>query len=198
MTHEELNLAFSQKYRCGMFDPVKRFLARQPDPEDRFADAVAQTWSMYSRYALEKGRILDDALLVHAVKLRAIDLGHRFVPGRGRRRDAMGDAAYQMDGVDVNHLDGEIENTAGFWIAAEMHGFVHGAGSPESHWISRLDLERWLSDRSDDERTILSGRFAGLTNKEIGQQLQLNDIAVCRRVRSLGRELAEAVGVAVP
>ena len=198
MTHNELNLAFEDKYRRGMFNPVKRFLTNQPDPEDRFADAVAQTWSMYSRYALEKDRILDDALLVNAVKLRAIDLGHRFVPGRGRRRDAMGDQAYQLDGVDVNHLDGEIENTPGFWNTAEQLGFVHGAGSPEPHWISQLDLERWLSDRSEADLKILSGRFAGLNNKEIGQQLQLKDIAVCRRVRSLGRELAEAAGVAVP
>ena len=197
MTHEELNLAFSQKYRDGMFNPVKRFLINQPDPEDRFADAVAQTWRMYSRYALEKGRILDDALLVNGCRLRAIDLGHRFVPGRGRRRDAMGESAYQLDGIDVNHLDGEIENTAGFWSTAEMMGFARGVDSPESHWISRMDLERWLSSHSRADRKILSGRFAGLSNVEIGKQLQVTDVTVCRRARHLGRELAQAADVAV-
>ena len=198
MTHEELNEAFSEKYRRGMFNPVKRFLINQQDPEDRFADAVALTWHMYSRYAQEKDRVLDDALLVHAVKLRAFDLEHRFVPGRGRRRDAMGDAAYHLDGVEVNHLDGEIENTPGFWSTAEMLGFAHGVNSPEPHWISRLDLERWLSSHSRADRKILSGRFAGLSNVEIGKQLQVTDVTVCRRARHLGRELAEAVAVAVP
>jgi hypothetical protein len=197
MTHNELNLAFEQKYRRGMFNPVKRFLTNQPDPEDRFADAVAQAWHMYTRYALEKDTILDDALLVNGCRLRAIDLGHRFVPGRGRRRDAMGESAYQMDGIDANHLDGEIENVPEFWNTADQLGFANGAGSPEPHWISRLDLERWLANRTDDERAIWSGRFAGLNNQEIGKQIQASHGTVCRRARQLGRELAEAVNVEI-
>ena len=96
----QINTAFADKVARGIFGPAVR---RIPDDacEDRLADAIAQTWQMFDRYA-RQGTVLPDAILVHSCRQRAQDLSRHFVlVGDGRR------------GRDVynpkNDLDGQLD-----------------------------------------------------------------------------------------
>jgi hypothetical protein len=57
----DLRRVFEDKIRCGICNPVARFLPEDVR-EDRFQDALAQTWAMYDRYAA-RGELLDDTIL---------------------------------------------------------------------------------------------------------------------------------------
>jgi Arc/MetJ family transcription regulator len=69
------------------FEPVRRHLTGN-DADDRLAEGIGMVWEMALRKA-EQGFRLDDALLVHAVRLRAIEIRREFVKGRQPRRDVM-------------------------------------------------------------------------------------------------------------
>ena len=62
----------------GIFSPVARHITNLADAEDRLQEAVCMTFEMAARYA-ERGQVLNDAILVHSCRLRAVDLGRRFV-----------------------------------------------------------------------------------------------------------------------
>ncbi len=66
--------------RSGMFEPVARWIIG-PDAEDRRQDGVCQTYEMFERYALERDKVLDDAILVHS---RGVAGGRR-APGEPAR-----------------------------------------------------------------------------------------------------------------
>ena len=74
MNMAEVNQAFAEKVERGIFNPVRRHIKIEHEAEDRWADALAQTWRMYSRYALDKDTVLSDAILVHSCRQRAVDL----------------------------------------------------------------------------------------------------------------------------
>jgi predicted RNA polymerase sigma factor len=73
-----LRVQFDKKVRHGIFNPVARRLPVDI-AEERLQDAICQTFEMYRRYALEKGKILPDAILVHYCRLRAVDPGRHFI-----------------------------------------------------------------------------------------------------------------------
>ncbi len=73
----------------GIFNPVMRHLDGAHDAEDRFAEALAMIWRDYHSAAM-KGHPTDREALVHGLRIKAFDPSHCFVPGRRRRRDAMG------------------------------------------------------------------------------------------------------------
>ena len=106
MTQEEVNSAFADKLNRKIFHPVKRHIKIDHEAEDRWQDAVAQTWAMYSRYARDKDTVLDDAILVHSCRQRATDLGRRFVGNMGAsctNQDVLDPRAYR-DG----HVKGRV------------------------------------------------------------------------------------------
>jgi hypothetical protein len=78
MTQMEVRSTFNEKVKRGMFEPAARWITG-PGAKDRLQDGIAQTFEMYSRYALEGDKILDDAVLAHSCRRRAVDHARRFV-----------------------------------------------------------------------------------------------------------------------
>jgi hypothetical protein len=188
---EEINRMFTAKINSGIFNPVKRHLTRCTDPEDRFQDALCMVWADYVSASL-KGRPTDDAALVHGVRLRAKDITRRFAGGMGRRRDAMGDMAYQVDGVEVLRYDGlnapenEDENMSSF-VETITPGRLTES---EEHINSAIDLDLWTRGLCANEQTVVYGKYAGLTEKEIGEKNGWSVIDTHRRAKELGLDLA--------
>jgi hypothetical protein len=77
---------FTNLIAAGGFEPVRRHLS-PVEQDDRMAEAVGQVWAMAARKA-GLGIKIDNALLVHAVKLRAIDHRRQLPRGGQPRRDA--------------------------------------------------------------------------------------------------------------
>lgn len=63
------------------------------------------TFELYWRKA-RAGVLLDDALLVHHCRLRAIDLGRQLVRGGQRKRDALDPRNYHQRRLEILRLDG--------------------------------------------------------------------------------------------
>ena len=82
---QALQQQFTTLVERGAFEPVRRHLT-SIDQDDRMAEAIGQVWAMSARKA-ELGIKLDNALLVHAVKLRAIDHRRQLPRGGQPRRD---------------------------------------------------------------------------------------------------------------
>ena len=82
MTLESIRSSFDEKVRRGMSRPITRRLHADM-AEDRSQEALALVYMQYRRHA-EQGHVLDDALLVHAARLRAEDLSRTVVGCDGR------------------------------------------------------------------------------------------------------------------
>jgi len=164
MTQEQINEAFSRKVRAGIFNPVRRYLTNDHTAEDRWQDAVAQTWWMFSRYATDKGKVLDDGLLVHSCQQRAVDLDRHFVPADGtwRNQDVLDPRAYRNGKVEVLRIDG-IQEDGGAEGDRGLHvGFAEAlASNPARKIRSAIDLESWIGELSHRDRYIMAARMAG-------------------------------------
>jgi hypothetical protein len=101
---------FAAKVRAGIFAPVARHL-REDLAQDRLAEGVALTFQMYAKSVAE-GAPMDDALLVHACHLRAIDLGRRVAGAQGARSkaDVFDERNYKEGRVEVLRFD-EIDDS---------------------------------------------------------------------------------------
>jgi len=171
------------------------------DVEDRLQDAVAQTYEMYRRYILARGKVLDDGILVHSCRQRATDLGRRFVKDDGQpRRDALHPANYR-DGrvVEVLRLDGLVDDDGDF-PPEHANGVVIGlaeklAADPSRKMISASDLERWLASLSVEDQAILALRYTGCTLGEVAALVGCSLSKVFSRLRQLGFALADRAGV---
>lgn len=178
---------FAAKVACGIFRPVARHL-REDLREDRLAEGIGLTFEVYQRYA-ERGVFIDDALLVHACRLRAIDLGRHVAHGAQSKRDVLDERNYHEGKVEVLHLGLEPGEDDG-WI-----GFAPQLNTnPTSHIVSAISLERWLSSLPPRDRLILSLRQAGHPRRGIGLQTGSSTSAVFQRLRELGTELAHRLG----
>ncbi len=80
---ETLKEQFTRLMAKGAFDALRRHLS-PIDADDRLAEAVGMVWALALRKAVA-GIRLDDALVVHAVKLRAQDCA---APPSGRSASA--------------------------------------------------------------------------------------------------------------
>lgn len=185
MDTTQINTAFADKVARGIFGPAVR---RIPDEarEDRLADAVAQTWSMFDRYA-RRGVVLDDAVLVHSCRQRAHDLGRHFVlVGDGRRgRDVYNPQNYLKGTVELWRID-DVDEDDDQWLlglATEL------SMDPTDAIISAIDLRAWLDELDGDDVDALAMRFAGHTLEEIGAEVGTSVSGAFARCRRLGKEL---------
>jgi hypothetical protein len=158
MTLESVRSSFDEKIRRGMFRPITRRLHADM-AEDRSQEALALVYEQYRRHA-ERGHILDDALLVHAARLRAEDLGRQIVPCDGvARKGCVMDARNYIDGkVEVLRLDKIVQDHD----EANMLGLAEAmAANPVRKLVSAIDLEAWLAGLSEDDQVLLFMRMAG-------------------------------------
>ena len=202
MTQEEVNRQFEDKMRRKIFHPVKRFIKIEHEAEDRWQDAVAQTWAMYSRYAQEKDTVLNDAILVHSCRQRATDLGRRFVGNMGAsctNQDVLDPRAYRDGLVKVYKLNGthddeQIDETD---RAIEVSLAESLTVAPEDQWISAIDLERWVGNQAFQNQEILAGKMEGKSTKQVAHETRLPYLVTWRKARELGHELADRAGVKI-
>lgn len=201
MTETEVNRAFDAKVRRGIFAPVARFLRNSSTAEDQLQDAVAQTWLMYRRYALEKDRVLDDGVLVHSCRQRAVDLRRRFVGKNGatcRNRDVLDPRAYRDGRVEVLRFDGMCDAQSAECDHEIPIGYAEAlAANPARKIRSAIDLRRWLGQLCHRDRCILERRMAGYPLGQIAAELGMSTSSVFARAKALGLELAARAGVCV-
>ncbi|MDC3956265.1 hypothetical protein KEG38_20560 [Polyangium jinanense] len=184
---------FEKKIRRGIFQPIARHLP-EDIREDRLQDAIAQVWEMYERYA-ERGELLDDAILVHACRLRATDPGRHYVPCEGyqRKRDVLDPRNYMQGNLEVLHLDDvadDMEDTSFSLGFAELD-----STNPTRRIISAISLNEWLETLTPRDRELIELRAAGYDLDESAEKLGLTRFAVCRRVKELGELLAQHAGM---
>ena len=188
-TTTDTRATFEQKVKRGIFNPVARHLHPQVR-DDRFAEGLALTFELFAAHA-ERGIILDDALLVHACRLRAQDLGRCLVrAGTSQRRRGVMDIRNFLDGkVEVLQLDEECPA-----LVRE----AQRSGDGDDAWIvSTVDLERWLASLPAADRQLLSLRYEGNTLHEIARVLRSSTSAVFSRLKRLGSALAAHLGLHV-
>jgi len=195
MTLESIRSSFDEKIRRGMFRPITRRLHADM-AEDRSQEALAIVYEQYRRHA-EQGHILDDALLVHAARLRAEDIGRQIVPCDGvARKGCVMDVRNYIDGkVEVLRLDKIVQAHD----EANMLGLAEAmASNPSKKIVSAIDLESWLASLAEADQVLLSMRMAGHRLKPIAKRLGISTSAAWARCRALGHELAERAHVEVP
>ena len=196
---ETLHEQFTRLIAAGAFEPVRRYLS-SIDGDDRLAEGLAMVWALAARKA-EQGVRLDDALVVHAVRLRAQDLRRQLPRGGQARRDVMHRSNYVDGRVEVLHLDGLLDDDGHF--ASEEDRAVHLAlarctsRDPTPFLDSAIDLGAWLEEQETDDRELLAARYSGDSLKEIATATGRSISATFARLRRLGGELAERSTVIV-
>jgi len=153
---------FGHKVAAGIFDPVARHL-REDIREDRLAEGIGLTFEIYLRY-VDRGFVLDDALLVHACHMRAIDLSRRLAGAAGSqpKKDVFDERNYHDGKIEVFYLGIESdEEDSALGYAAPL------TANPTGHILSALSLEDWLSGLCERDQALLALRQAGHTLTEI-------------------------------
>ena len=195
---------FAEKVERGIFKPVLRFL--NPEiAEERMAEAVAQTWAMFVRYA-KRGIELPDAILVHSARQRARDLGRSFVPvGGGRKPDVLDHRLFMKGVTSVSRLDVALpDEEVGHMTCTDDH--LHGdvadvlglSRDPTQHLDAALDLERWLAQLTPRDHRLVELRFLGLSLEEIGDDVGMCLSGTCRQLQVLGIDLAAYTETLLP
>jgi hypothetical protein len=195
MNLEIIRSSFDQKIRSGMFKPITRRLHADM-AEDRSQDALALVYEQYRRHA-ERGEILDDALLVHAARLRAEDLSRQIVPagGKARKTCAMDLRNYIEGKVEIFRLDKILHDRE----ECELLGLAESlAANPVRKILSAIDLEAWIASLPEDDQVLLSMRMAGHRLKSIARRLGIRTERAWSRCRRLGHELAERAHLEIP
>jgi hypothetical protein len=193
MNQVQLCEAFEAKVRRGIFRPIGRFLMGYPDGgEDRLQEAVCTSWDLYRRHGL-RGDVMDDALLVHACRLKAVDTSRHFVPGDGTHRncDALSPHAYHKGKVRAVLSVDDTDTTP------NLLDSVYPVRNPTRDIISGIDLKSWVAELSDDDRTILEARMAGEDLTTTGNLVGVSAATACRRLRALGLDLAGRCGIRI-
>ena len=201
MNQQEINEEFENKIRRGIFRPVDYFISDRAEAEDRLQDAICATWKTYSRYITEKGKILDDALLVHACRLRAIDRSRRFVGADGtftRNQDVLDPRVYQSGLATVLRLDWEdVEEGRDGRHSKEVGLARDVSADPTDNLHSAMDLESWVGDLSHRDRHIMEAKWVGVGTKQIAHDLDLNNTTAWRIEKKLGHDLADRAGIRI-
>jgi DNA-directed RNA polymerase specialized sigma24 family protein len=142
---------------------------------------------------------MDNALLVHAVKLRAIDHRRQLPRGGQVRRDALHFANYIDGKVATHRLGGLLDEDGDYlgegdtdlqsaWLAAT-------SADPADTLASAVDLHDWIGTLPPADRKLLEARFAGDTLSEIAASTDTSISRVFARLRRLGADLAARAGV---
>ena len=196
---ETLHSQFTTLMERGAFEPIRRFMT-PVDQDDRLAEGIAMTWALAARKA-ELGIKLDNALLVHAVKLRAIDHRRQLPRGGQPRRDVLHLANFIDGRVIVHRLDGLLDENHEFtregdtelqsaWLAAT-------SADPADQLASAIDLKGWLAGLDDADRLAVEARYSGMTLSEIATATGKSVSAVFSRLKTIGTELALHAGITV-
>jgi hypothetical protein len=188
---------FARKVEKKMFAPVARHL-REDLVEDRLAEGIGMAFEQYM-HSVAEGRPMEDALLVRACHMRAIDLGRRLAGAQGARprSDVYDERNYNAGRVEVLRLDGLRDWDDGDQEQALFGWAEPDAISPARMLASAVDLERWLGQLAPEDRLLLALRQAGHTLEGIGAAMGRSTSAVFKRLRELGEQLAEVAGVEV-
>jgi len=201
MTELEVNQAFDQKVRRGIFRPVARHLTNEATAEDRLQDAIAQTWWMYRRYATEKGKILDDGILVHSCRQRAVDLDRRFVGKDGatcRNHDVYDPRCFRDGNVEVYRIDGVHDDDSPEGDRQVQIGWAEAmAANPGRKIRSAIDLETWIGELTYRDRYLMTQKMAGFSTAQIAADLNLSLGTVHQKLKKLGLELAARACVCI-
>ena len=192
MTHEQANCAFTEKLEAGVLDKLPATITNEVHREDRVAEAVALVWEAFSRKAVEDDEVMDDALMFHAARLRAVDYARHFVR-RGRRRclDVLDPRAYHRGHVEVHHID--LQRETDLQCPSDHLDVLAAAGrvnriTPEQEAAFRLDGRSFLDELPETDRELLSRRAAGEKLAGIGSKLGWSTTKTCRRLKALELE----------
>ncbi len=196
---EALHEQFTNLIERGAFDRLRRYVTTT-DQDDRMAEAIGQVWAMASRKA-ELGIRMDNALVVHAVKLRAIDHRRQLARGGQPRRDVMHFSNFVDGKVEIHRIDGLLDEDGHFtrecdnvlqvaWLAATSL-------DPADQLASAIDIDAWLTSLDDADRDLLAGRLAGFSLQELASRTNRSITAVFQRLRTLGADLADHAGIIV-
>ena len=202
MTQEQITTQFAAKVARGIFNPVARHL-KGPEAEDRLQEGLALTYESYRHYILDHGKVLEDGILVHSCRQRAVDLTRHFVKTDYQpRRDVLHPLNFKNGQVQVLRLDGLV-NEDGEFVEETTAAFTIGLGEatstdPTDKLLSAIDLQAWLEELPDADQELLALRLAGSTLKEVATHLRISITAAFERLRTLGRELAYRSGLPVP
>jgi DNA-directed RNA polymerase specialized sigma24 family protein len=202
VTQQELRSSFNNKVKRGIFSPVARHITNLADAEDRLQEAVCMTFEMAARYA-ERGQVLNDAILVHSCRLRAVDLGRRFVRDDAQpARDVLHPLNYVKGKVEVYRLDGMLDDDGDFLAQDEVEALVPGLAtalqtSPQRDIVSAIDLEAWVASLAPADRELLAMRQAGATLADIAEYLDVSISKVFSRMKALRLQLADRAGLPV-
>lgn len=199
MTTEEIREQFEKKVRAGIFRPVIRHITGN-DPEERLAEAVALTFELYAKKA-RAGIELDDALLVHHARLRAVDLARQLVRSGQRKRDALDPRNYHQGRVEILRIDGLPDEDGTFRREEDAEvviGLADGlAQDPTPKIIGALDLAKWVNTLAPDDRAVLAARYEGHTLKEAAEAMGSTISPVFARLKRLGTELARRAEIEI-
>jgi DNA-directed RNA polymerase specialized sigma24 family protein len=202
MTQQELRSSFNDKVKRGIFSPVARHTTNLAEAEDRLQEAVCMVWEMAARYA-ERGQVLNDSILVHSCRLRAVDLGRRFVRDDAQpARDVLHPMNYVKGKVEVYRLDGMLDGDGDFLAQDEVEALVPGLATalqvnPQRDIISAVDLEAWIASLPEGDQQLLAMRQAGATLAAIAEHLDVSISKVFSRMKTLGLLLADRSGLPV-
>jgi len=202
VNEDEIRKTFGEKVRRGMFRSVERHL---PDlcREERMAEGLALTFELFRKKALD-GELLDDALLVHACRLRAIDCTRCLVRQEGceRGRDVLELRNFWAGKVEVLHLDGVLgedeEQPGDGDPTVEAAALDAVSTNPTARIISAISLGEWLEHLEDSEVKLMALRLQGFTLGELASELGLGVTTVCHRLHRLGEQLAAHAHLPVP
>jgi hypothetical protein len=199
MMNAEINQKFAEKVARGIFRPVIRHVTGN-DPEERLAEAVALTFELYAKKA-RAGVELDDALLVHHARLRAVDLGRQLVRSGQRKRDALDTRNYHQGRVEILRIDGLPDEDGTFRREEDgevVIGLADGlAQDPTPKIIGALDLASWADTLGPDDRAVLVARYEGHTLKETAEAMGSTISPVFARLKRLGTELARRAEIEI-
>jgi hypothetical protein len=203
-TLTEIRRAFEDKIRRGIFRPVERHL-HEEIREERMQEALGLTWKLYIERA-QRGEILDDALLVHVCRLKAIDLSRHVVEcDHQPLRDVFDLRNYLAGRVEVLRVGGIHEDD----ILDEGHrvdtrdrplsiGFAElRCINPARNIHSAIDLTAWLAELSAEDRHMLELRAEGYTLEETADTLRMSISCVFTTCRRLGLLLGEHADISV-
>ena len=189
----DVKQSFADKVARGIFNPVARHL-REDLVEDRLAEGIGMAFEQYANRAA-RGEVMNDAVLVLACHMRAIDMGRRLAGAYGGqpKRDVYDERNYKNGAVEVLRLDGLLEDHDDEGTAL---GIAEAdVANPARRLVSAIDLEAWLSSLPAEDRLLLALRQAGHKLEEIAEVTGGRASPICQRLRELGRELAERAGI---
>ena len=171
--------------RRGILSPVARHL--QHDGEDRLQDGIAQVWAMYRRHA-EKGEELEPAILVHACRLKARDLGRSVAnDGSPEAPRCPGPRNQAAGRVALVHLDGldnyQRDQTVG--MAQPL------CANPARKMTSKIEFGDWVGSLPARDQALLRLRALGHTWQETGEAVGLPLKSAYDRGHELGKVLQE-------